>query len=189
MQKSFNQPNTRQFEPVVSEKKLFNMNHVAVAFIAGFVIVLSVLLSIALLDLDFSTIMVVSLVSVIVYAVILFFLLEPELLREIQTKEVEYQTIEKPVEVVRTIEKPIIKTVEKPVEVIKTVEKQVQAPKKKLNIPKYKYIGSTESRSYHKRSCRFGKLIKRKYKVSKNNPTYFKARRYAPCKVCKPDKS
>jgi hypothetical protein len=78
--------------------------------------------------------------------------------------------IEKPIEVVRIVEKPIVEYVER--------------PRKKLNIPKYDFNASTETETYHKRTCRFSKLIKRKYKVSNDSEAYFKRRGYVPCKMC-----
>ena len=78
-----------------------------------------------------------------------------------------------------------------PSEIIKEIEKPVyvEAPKKKLNIPKYKYLGSSETKTYHKRSCRFSKLIKRKFKVSANTMSYFQMRGYHKCNLCLGKKS
>lgn len=59
-----------------------------------------------------------------------------------------------------------------------------QAKKVKLNIPKYDYLGSTETKTYHKISCRMSKLIKKKYKVMNNKESFFKNRRYKPCEIC-----
>lgn len=78
--------------------------------------------------------------------------------------------IEKPVEVLKIVEKPVIKYKEK--------------PRKKLNIPKYDFLGSTETNTYHKHGCRFSKLIKRNHKVSNNSEAYFKRNKFVPCKMC-----
>ena len=84
----------------------------------------------------------------------------------------------------RIIEKPIVKIIEKPV--IKEVEKKVFIEKlvKETPPPKYKYVGSVNTKTYHKESCKFSKLIDDKYKVSKNDVEYFQGKGYKPCKVC-----
>lgn len=55
-----------------------------------------------------------------------------------------------------------------------------------LKIPKYDYIGSTDRMVFHKRGCRFAKIIKKKYKVSNNSRIFFTQSGYEPCKSCKP---
>ncbi len=78
--------------------------------------------------------------------------------------------------------------IERPVEILKIVERPVieyrEKPRKKLNIPKYEFNGSTETKTYHKRTCRFSKLIKKNHKVSNDSEAYFKRNKYVPCKMC-----
>ena len=88
------------------------------------------------------------------------------------------RTVEKPIR--RIINKPVIRIVEKPV--IREVVKKVFIEKPKESIPKY--TGSSNAKTYHKTSCRFSKLIRDKYKVSKNDIEYFQKQGYKPCKVC-----
>jgi len=177
-----------ELDPEITERKLFNLRNILFVFIIGAVLIFLIIGIIAIFELEIRNALILSLIAVTIYAVILFFLLEPSILREV--KSVMVRTVEKPVEVIRTVEKPVevIRTVEKPVEkeVIKRV--YVEAPRKKLNIPKYEYVGSSETKTFHKRNCRLGKLIKRKYKVSNNSASYFKAKGFKPCKVCKPGK-
>ncbi len=102
------------------------------------------------------------------------------------------RVIEKPVEVIREvpIEKEIVKIVEKPViqrvevPVIKWLERKVYIKRKKLHIIKFNYIASTETKTFHKRNCRFGKLIKRKYKIHNNKYSFFQKKHFKACKVC-----
>jgi Na+-transporting methylmalonyl-CoA/oxaloacetate decarboxylase gamma subunit len=100
-----------------------------------------------------------------------------------------YHEVEKPVYIDREIE------VEKPVYIDREVVKPIQIPiektvyitppeKKKLVIPKYDYVGSEETMTYHTRNCRFGKLIKRKHKVSNNSEKFFTKKGFKPCKIC-----
>ena len=167
-----------ELDPEITERKLFNLRNILFVFIIGAVLIFLIIGIIAIFELEIRNALILSLIAVTIYAVILFFLLEPSILREV--KSVMVRTVEKPVEVIRTVEKPVEK------EVIKRV--YVEAPRKKLNIPKYEYVGSSETKAFHKRNCRLGKLIKRKYKVSNNSASYFKAKGFKPCKVCKPGK-
>ena len=74
----------------------------------------------------------------------------------------------------------IIKIVEKPV--IREVEKKVFIERPKKPVPKY--TASSNTKKYHKTSCKFSKLIDDKYKVSKDDSEYFKKQGYKKCKVC-----
>ena len=92
------------------------------------------------------------------------------------------RVVERPI--VRTIEKPVIKEVivEKPV--VKEIVRYVERKRKKLNIEKFEYIGSSVNKVYHTRNCRLGKLVKRKYKEHSHQPSFFIKRKYKPCHVC-----
>ena len=122
------------------------------------------------------------------YAVFAFWMIDP-------VKIVERQVfIEKPV--IREVQVPIqvpvenrtIQVVEKPViqhvPVIKRVIEYREKPKKKLNIPKFKFQASSETRTYHKKSCRLGKLIKKKFKIQNNSQAFFKKKHFKKCKMC-----
>ncbi len=95
-------------------------------------------------------------------------------------KELEIFAVDNPT--VKVVEKPVVRNVyiEVPKEKIVYKEKS----RKKLNIPKYNFVGSTESKTYHKRTCRFSKLIKRKYKLSDNSENFFKKNKFKKCKIC-----
>lgn len=100
----------------------------------------------------------------------------------------------------RTVTKPIVIYVDKPVEVEKIVEKVVEKPvvqyverpvveyisqpRRTLNIIKYKYISSKQTKIFHKKSCRLSKLIKKKNKINSNSITLFKDKKFKACKVC-----
>jgi hypothetical protein len=179
---------SEELEPEITEKKLFNLRNILLVFVLGVVFIISIVVILAFFNLDLKNVLILFLITITIYAIILFFLLEPSILREI--KSVTVRTIEKPFEVIKTVEKPVevIKTVEKPVEkeVIKRV--YIETPRKKLNIPKYEYVGSSETKIFHKRNCRLGKLIKRKNKISNNSADYFKSKGFKSCKICKPGK-
>ena len=99
------------------------------------------------------------------------------------TKEV-IRVVDRPVEVIRekVVEKPVIQRVEVPV--IRWLERKVYVKGKSLNIPKFNYIASSEAKTFHKVNCRFGKLIKRKYKLHGNELSWFKKKHFKACKVC-----
>jgi len=188
---------TRQeFSPIITEKQVWNQGNVFLSIFLGFVVVVFEVVARFLLDLPKFYLAFLGISLIIIYAIILFFLLEPRLLREIRTTEI--RTFEKPVikeivkevprdvvrEVIKEVPRDVIREVEKPV--TKTITKTVYVPqpRKKLDIPKYNFLGSSETKVYHTRNCRFGKLIKKKYKVSSNFENHFKNRKYRGCKVC-----
>ena len=96
--------------------------------------------------------------------------------------------VEKPVaQIVEVeVEKPVIKYRNKIVE--KPVIKYREKKRKKLNIPKYDFLGSNDTMIYHKHGCRFSKLIKPKHKISDNNEDFFKKNHFKKCKMCMPNK-
>lgn len=128
---------------------------------------------------------IIVLAGILIYAVFLFIAIR-------NTKEQEIKEVETPIKKVyisnpvQTVERPVvrnvIRTVEKPI--IRRIPVYIEKARKKLNIPKYNFVGSDETKTYHKRSCRLGKLIKRKNKVSNNSEDFFKKRKYKPCKIC-----
>ena len=107
---------------------------------------------------------------------------------------------DKIIEIEKIIEKPVLKIIEKPIEVEKPVikyrNKIVEKPvikyrekkKKKLNIPRYDFLGSNETMRYHKHGCRFSKLIKPKHKLSNNDEKFFTKAGFKKCKACMPEK-
>ena len=128
------------------------------------------------------------------YALFAFFLVDPI----VKVNPIQY--VEKPViqEVIRIVERQVpiqipmesktIEVVEKPViqEVIRYIEKPVyiSEPRTKLNIKKYNFIGSTETKTYHKRNCKFSKMLKKKYKLQNDSKSFFKRKHYKACKAC-----
>ena len=177
MQESNPKSHMEEFDssPIISEKRIWNMNNVFISlFIGIFLIILfTIILFVTMIDTLYKVILAAFLV--VLYAIVLFFLLEPKILREIRHTQL------------RTSE-PIIKEVivEKPVQIIHEIEKPIYYtnPRKTLSIPKYDYVGSSETKTFHLRNCRLGKLIKKKYKLVSNEKTFFTKNKYKPCQVC-----
>lgn len=203
-------------------EKVTDPTNVLLSFLLAVAVVLFIIGCVATFKLNRYESIVVSVSTVFVYAVVVYFLLKPKYVKRKIKERVErvervtvpaevpktfeksikeepiiepesiksIKSIEKPKsskvvkpiikEVIRTVEKPIIKTITKPV--LKTV--LVERPKRKLNIPKYKYRGSSATKTYHKVTCRISKSIKNKYKVSNNDPNFFIKRGYKPCQIC-----
>lgn len=78
------------------------------------------------------------------------------------------------------VENRTIEVVDRPVE----VERVVPAQRRTLNLPKYNFVASSQARTFHKRSCRLGKMIKKKYKIQSNSKAFFKRKRFKACKSC-----
>lgn len=179
------------YEPVVSEFKIRNPSRFLWAFIIGLFLAILFLGSLFYFDFEIYEAFGLFSLTIVLYAVILFFLLETKKIREIKqfaVRTVE-KIVEKPVPKEVIVEKPVVKEVIVEKSVPKEVEKRIyiQAPappRKKVQIKKYDYVASSEEKTYHKRTCRFAKLIKRKYKESNDSEAYFKNKGYKPCKVC-----
>lgn len=175
---------THRNVPRVIERKRWKEGNIILSLLAGLIVVLIQLIALAVFNLDKQGASLLGIILVLGYSIVLFFLLEPHILREIFHTEV--RTIEKPVikEVIRTVERPVIQHVyhDRPVE--RKVYVPVIQKRKKLNIPKYEYFGSDEARTYHHRTCRFRKLIKLKNQEHSNDVRYFIKKKYDPCKVC-----
>ena len=173
-------------EPMVLQRKRWKDGNVLWALLIGLIVVLIELVLIVSFNFDRVEGSLLGVILILLYSSILFFLLEPHILREIRHTQI--RTIEKPVikEVIRTVEKPIfrdvVRTVEMPVE--RKIYVPVTSPRKKLDIPKYEYFGSDDTKTYHHRNCRFRKLIKKKNQVHSNSESFFKKKKYSPCKVC-----
>lgn len=167
------------FEPEVSERRLWNHHYTLTALFAGGFLALLVAAAIPYFEMSLSDSILFGVVVLLVYAVMLFFLLEPGILREVRRKEIEYRDVPGPVqEIVKEVVRNV--PVERPV--------YFAEYKPKLEIPKYAFVGSDETKTFHKRGCRFSRLIKNKYKVSGNSIAFFKARRFHECDACFPKK-
>ena len=159
--------------------------------VAALVVILAILIS---LIFKFNTLqsVVLSWILTAIYGFFAVLLVEPRIIQKIEVERI----IEKPVEtkVYEIVNKPFPVYIEKPVQIpmenktIEVVEKQVpvyiEKPRKKLNIPKYKFLGSVKTRTFHKKTCRLGKLIKKKFKLSANKKIFFQKKHFKACKVC-----
>lgn len=46
------------------------------------------------------------------------------------------------------------------------------------------YVGSINTRVYHKKTCRLSRLIKKKYKLNGDSMMFFDRQGYKKCKIC-----
>ncbi|HRZ85238.1 MAG TPA: hypothetical protein P5277_00480 [Candidatus Paceibacterota bacterium] len=179
-------------EKKVTEKKITHGTNFLIAFFSGVGLIVGIVILIWIYNLNIIISLIIAWIVTTIYAAVLFFLLNPGILKQIEKTSVH--TIEKPtfnevpVERKIFIDRPVTKEmpVERKIFIDRPVTKEVYIPikKAKLEIPKYNFIGSTETKIYHKRNCRLGKLVKKKYKLSNNSENYFKKKGFKPCKVC-----
>jgi len=171
------------------EKSDRNVN--LVAWTGGIIIVFVILITL-IFRLNLVGILIMGWLLTFFYAVFAFIMLREsrEIIKEVQKPIYVDRPVEKPVYIEKPIDRPVYVDkpvyVEKKVYVDRPVEKPVYIEKKrrKLNIPKYAFLASTETRTYHTRNCRLGKLIKRKYKLSSNTKRTFIRKRFKACKIC-----
>lgn len=189
--------NIRRLEPVVHERKFIQNKNILFALFIGVIVIMIQFSFVFFFGLSLKDSLIIGFILILFYGIFLLFLVEPRVIREIHNLEVK--TIERPSEriVFKEVEKPVVPVTAQtlpayhptePREIVRTVEKRVpvyiEKPRAKLNIPKYEYLGSSETKTFHSRNCRLGKLIKKKYKVSNNSKSYFTSKKYKPCKVC-----
>lgn len=167
------------------------------AILIAAMLVLAVILSSLTFNLSLVENLVLSWITTTIYSIFLFFLFDNPIIRAIRIVEKPIY-IEKPVirEVIKYIEKPIqipienrtIEVVDRPVtvyrDIVRPLIQRMSIPKKKLNIPKFKYLGSTNTKRYHKKTCRLSKLIKKKFKIQNNSKKFFIKKHYKACKSC-----
>ncbi len=219
-------------QPQITEKRIWNLNNLFLGLFIAIALVAVGLFLIINYELDLTNSLFIILAIVIIYSGILFFLIEPKILRQVDNTVIH--KIEKPV----IIERPVVKEVQvpvekkvfidRPVEVIKEVIKEVQVPVEKqvikevqvpvektvfvdrpveriVQVPaqsddtvfvvheetenkpsplKYSFVASEQTRVYHTKNCRLGKLIKKKYKLVSDNENDFIKEKFQPCKVC-----
>lgn len=169
-----------------------------ISIIVGIMVVIIAILMNVAFQLTLVQTLVTCWILTTLYALFAFFLIDPV------TKITPIQYVDRPVlqRVVQIVEKPtlkevqipmenrVIEVVEKPViqEVVKYVDRPVykfiEKKAKKLNIKKFNYIGSTQTKTYHKRTCKFSKMLKQKYKLHNNSEMFFKKKHYKACKTC-----
>jgi len=183
-------------ENKLNNKTLKNL----IVILVGMLVITLALLIHTLFQLTLIQIVVVCWIFTTLFAIWGIFIIEPkvnvnpvqfvekEVVREVPVDRKVFvdrpYAVEKKVFIDRPVivEKEVIKEV--PVDVERIVYRTVQAPHRNLNIPKYEFVGSTLAKTYHKRTCRFSKLIKNKYKLHSNYAHTFKVRHFKACKAC-----
>ena len=158
--------NVIKYPVQVREYRVWNDNRGIVSILLGITIICAVAVLLLLTAFDFTQRVIIIWIGLLIYFILLLVIFKPTKVREIRKNIV--MSTQKPLEV----EKPVIGEV------------FVESPKKKLDIPHYEYIGSMQTRTYHLRTCRLGKLVKKKYQLSNNSLEFFKKRKFRPCKIC-----
>lgn len=176
----------------VHYKVEYDYDKAILVVVFGLFIICGGILASIYLHFDIVENLVMTCILVVIFGIIASYIMGNQMVREVEREFV--REIEKPYPVIKeyfqTIDNPTIKVVEKPVPIIRDVERKVYVnmPRKKLNIPHYRYVGSDETMVYHLRSCRISKSIKRSNLVSNNSRDYFRNHKYKACQLCHPEK-
>jgi hypothetical protein len=164
--------------------------------IIGILVVILAILTIIAFELTTIQSLIMSWILTTAYAIFGILIVDPRIIinptqtieREVPV-EVEREvirTIQIPMEnkTIEVVDRPIY--IEVPVEVEKTIyrTRTIERRHKHLNIPKYEFLGSTQTKTYHKRTCKFSKMLKKKFKLHSNNKNFFKKKHYKACKTC-----
>jgi hypothetical protein len=170
----------------ISREKIWSLKNIRLALFIGFTLIILDLILIFLLNTSLSSSLIILLITVIIYAISLYFLLNPPYESIIQKEKV--RKIEKPtIKVVeKIIEKPVKQIVEKPIEKIKYIEKpSIQKISKPILIPpkddpmdKYPYVASTKSKKIHSTKTTAGRMIKPENREYSHKVTNLKKKGY-----------
>jgi len=172
-----NFPTIEYSDPVITEKTSgYFTGFVISVFIAALFIFLAII-TLYMFNLTNNQEILFVGILILSYLIISPFLIKTRKIREI--KILGIKTIKELVE-----KKIFVKSKPRIKRVFVNRNVYVEKKAKKLNIPRFAYVGSTETKHYHRRNCRLGKLIKNKYKEHSNTQSFFKKRGYKHCKMC-----
>jgi len=164
----------------------YENDNILIAVILATIVILFAIIVTLMLNLNIIQVLTMSWALTTIYSLFTYFVIDSKRVGQINSEVI----LEKPVEVIREV--PIQIPIEnKTIEVVeRIVTKEVPVyiretrTREKSNILKYKYLASSETKTYHTKKCRFGKLIKKKYKIQSNNPAFFKKKHFKACKMC-----
>jgi len=157
----------------------FNTLNLLIALLSAFIILVLSSASVLIFRFDLHNIKVMAFLLLIFYALLMLFLALRRSVREVDRVQTKIRFVDK------IVEKPVIqRVVVHDTPKTRIITRTITQKSKKLNIPQFKFIGSSVTKRFHTHACRLGKLIKRKFKVHHNSKAYFIKRRFKPCKVC-----
>jgi len=165
----------------------FNKFSLGMALLTLFILVLGGIIGQVIFKFDDYNLLLMITLLLVAYCVILLGLALTRTIKVILQTKSQVRVVDRPVEkiVEKIVEKPVVRFIDRPgkTRIINRV-RVVKQKSKKLNIPQFKFIGSSVTKRFHTHACRLGKLVKRKYKVHNNSKAFFIKRRFKPCKVC-----
>ena len=152
----------------VTFEKVWNLKNIQIALFIGLLLLIVSIGILIITDADLKLSLIILLICVIIYAIVLYFLLNPQTQKTIEkdkVRNIERQTlkvIEKPVikPVLKVIEKPkeIVKVIERPI--IRKVSKPIIVPLEEDPMKNYPFVASKKSRKIHHTSSTAGRMIK-----------------------------
>ncbi|MDP2628951.1 MAG: hypothetical protein Q8P15_03580 [Nanoarchaeota archaeon] len=151
-----------------------NKNILVAILVAVLVVLLATLISL-IFNLSVVQAITMSWILTTFYSLFAFFIIDNKEIIQIESERI----IEKPIEVIREFipfENQEIREV--PAYIPETIIRR------KPLFKKYDYVASSETKTYHKKNCRFGKLIKKKYKMFNNDYLFFNKKDFKACKIC-----
>lgn len=177
---------------VVRVRRLWSLGNLMFAFFLGVAIIIIDFIFITLFNLELIISILIATISSIFYAVMLFFLLEPRFMKEIEQNTIE--TIDRPVEKRIFLERPVIKEVPVDREVIREVKVEVPVDREVIkevpvavpvrrSMPSpvhHKYVGSVTTKIYHSTKSRLARLIRPKNRLYGETRQFFEKKGYKP---------
>ncbi len=179
--------NTSQNRTLITKHYGLNRLNLLIAVVSALIMIALGLLAVYTLNFSLRETAEMSFLLMSFYALLMFILAIRRTLVESKSIETKVKFVEKFIEkplvervVIHEPAEPKTRTITKIINKVRTIKQK----SKKLNIPHYKFVGSSVNKVFHTHNCRLGKLIKKKYKISHNTKAYYLQRKFKPCKVC-----
>lgn len=168
----------------VRERKTWDMGTALLSFAICLLVIILEIIFFVLVPFNQIQAILFALIGLLIYALAVFSLFGRVRIREIRRSprfEQRKEAVEHPSYSMEELEKSLAS-----LEPIKPIMPSKHAHEEEFvqDVQKEKYIGSTQTRTYHLRNCRLAKLIKQKFKLSNNSLEFFRKRKFRACKVC-----
>lgn len=138
------------------------LKNILISVISFVLVFLGIVLLQIFINLDFSSLMILSVLFMFLYVIFMIFLIIPRKVR-------------------RKVRKEFFDNKEF---ILSSIKDEINSPEK-FNKPA-NYVGSVKSGTYHLASCRIAKNIKNEFKIENEGKEFFDKKKFKKCGICKP---
>jgi ABC-type multidrug transport system fused ATPase/permease subunit len=160
----------------------YGVQNAFIAVIIAFLFIVINLFSAVAFSFGVFEVLVLGIVSVVIYAFLLWFLVSYSGRRPKGAVDVKKSEVFAG----RPSENPVSMYIpsEEGERLAEDIMNELNMPAEKIEIPHYDYVGSSQTRTYHLKDCNLAKKIPAKFKLMNNGDLFFKKRKFKRCKIC-----